>query len=90
MTKAKVPDAGERSALALMVDGNRLQPDHDVIGWKIARKGRRDRSRKLGWKRLCFTARKPSQGVIDISCPTSSVSSDGLWEVADVSDYVYV
>lgn len=38
MTKAKVPDAGERSALALMVDGNRLQPDHDVIGWKIAQK----------------------------------------------------
>lgn len=84
MTKAKVPDAGERSALALMVDGNRLQPDHDVIGWKIARKGRRDRSRKLGWKRLCFTARKPSQGVIDISCPTSSVSGDGLGLAEDM------
>ncbi len=48
MTKAKGPDAGERSALALMSDGNRLQPDHDTNGWKIARKGRRDRSRKLG------------------------------------------
>lgn len=54
-----------------------------IIGWKIARKGRRDRSRKLGWKWLCFTARKPSQGVIDISCPTSSVFRDGATAPSD-------
>ena len=48
-----------------------------VIGWKIARKSHLDRSRKQGWKSLCFTARKRSAGVDDILCLTPSDYEDG-------------